>query len=150
LLNTLQEVASRPVPLPQVLTGLGVLHDRIAEREKELAARLSLIMFHHEEAQKRAALIHDQEARLREQTEQYDEQIKQMQNQDEQLLEKQQVIQTQHAELLRRTQYERLVAHAGPLPLVSVVIALGNARGDLKRCIRAWTREQTLPRDRFE
>lgn len=49
----------------------------------------------------------------------------------------------------RVTPYDR--ALAGPSgPLVSVVVSMGDHRGDPARCVRAWTQEQTFPRDRFE
>jgi hypothetical protein len=55
----------------------------------------------------------------------------------------------QRAELERLSAYDRVIA-AAPGPLVSVVVTMGDHRGDPARCVRAWTQEQTFPRDRFE
>ncbi|MBA4187429.1 MAG: hypothetical protein C0467_05355 [Planctomycetaceae bacterium] len=45
--------------------------------------------------------------------------------------------------------YDRLVtSQTGPL--VTVVVTMGDQRGDTARCVRAWTQEQTLPRHKYE
>ncbi|QJW94882.1 glycosyltransferase [Frigoriglobus tundricola] len=49
----------------------------------------------------------------------------------------------------RATEYDRLF-DAPPGPLVSVVVTMGDTRGAPERCVRAWTQEQTFPRDRIE
>lgn len=54
-----------------------------------------------------------------------------------------------HARLARAgVSHERTGSGEGPL--VSVVVAMGDFRKSAARCVRAWTREQTLPRERFE
>jgi len=49
----------------------------------------------------------------------------------------------------RATDYDRLF-DAPPGPLVSVVVTMGDTRFAPERCVRAWTQEQTFPRDRIE
>lgn len=54
-----------------------------------------------------------------------------------------------HARLARAgVSHERTSAGEGLL--VSVVVGMGDFRHSAARCVRAWTREQTLPRERFE
>ncbi len=47
------------------------------------------------------------------------------------------------------SEYDRLMA-GPPGVLVSVVVTMGDTRGAPDRCVRAWTQEQTFPRDRLE
>jgi hypothetical protein len=122
LLVALEDVAARRVPMPQVRTGLRLVNERLAESEADRAARLSVILRQHESLQRQQELLCEQDEELS----------------------------RQRGELVRLTAYERLLADSPAGPLVSVVVAMGDHRGGPARCVRAWAREQTLPRDRIE
>lgn len=129
LLGALEAAASRPIPMHQVMAGQRVLQTRIAECEGHLAERLALIVRQHDEGREQQELLREQHNAA---------------------LVREELIQNQRAELERLTVYERLLADAPPGPLISVIVAMGDTRGDTARCVRAWTREQTFPRERIE